>query len=222
MKIFKSFCLLLAITLLCSCLFACKQKVDYFSYVSELRKDIFTAENDEVSLLVYAGAKENPAIFDGVKNETRLIVGVKAIFNEEPQTAVTAKICFNDKNYELPLDFHPVKRALAGEVEVPVLPENSVEVVLCYNQTEVCLTANSRLNQDTIAYSDALDSVTKKADDFFKEHTKNGVLKAEIVIRLLCEQNKNYYYVGLVCAEGLKRSYLVDGTTGEVVAEKIN
>lgn len=222
MRFFKNICCFIIATIVLLNLTACKQNIDYFSYVSELRKNIFTAQNEQLSLLVYAGAKENPAIFDGVKNETRLILGVKVIFNEEPQTAIVATLCFDDKSYELPLDFHPVKRALAGEIEVPVLPEKSVDVVLCYDQKEVCLTASSRLNENTISYSKALDSVTPKADDFFKEHTKNGILKAEIIIRLLCEQNKNYYYVGLVCEEGLKRSYLVDGISGEVVAEKIS
>lgn len=201
---------------------ACSAKIDYMSYVSELRKEIFTAENEQVSVMVYAGAKENPAILDGVKNDTRLIVGIKAIFNQEPQSTVTATLCFDDKSYEIPLNFHPVKRALAGEIELPVLPEKQVEVKLSYDQTEILLTAKTRLFEDTVSYSDALASVTQKAEGFLKEHVKAGVLKCEIIIRLLCEHNKNYYYVGLVCNEGLKRSYLVDGKTGEVVAEKIN
>lgn len=222
MKFIKVFLSFLSLLLIFCTLSACKQKIDYLSYVSELRKNLFTQENQDVSLLVYAGAKEKPAIFDGVKNDTRLIVGVKAIFKEEPSSSVIAKVCFEDKCYEIPLDFHPVKLALAGEMEVPILPEQSVEVTLCFDQKEICLTANSIIDSKTISYDKALDSVAQKASDFFNEHTKNGVLRAEIIVRLLREGNKNYYYVGLVCEEGLKRSYLVDATTGEIVAEKIN
>ena len=204
------------------CLSACSAKIDYTSYVSELRKELFTAENEQVSVMVYTGAKESPAILDGIKNDTRLIIGIKAIFNQEPQSPVTATVCFDDKAYEIPLNFHPVKRALAGEIEVPVLPEKQVDIKLLYDQTEILLTAKSRLFEDTVSYNEALASVTQKAESFLKEHVKGGVLKCEIIIRLLCEHDKNYYYVGLVCDEGLKRSYLVDGKTGEVVAEKIN
>ena len=39
---------------------------------------------------------------------------------------------------------------------------------------------------------------------------------------LLCENGKNYYYVGFICDKGLKKAYLIDGVTGEVIAEKDN
>lgn len=222
MKILKNVFISLILCTLTLPLLACNSKTDYFSFVSELRKDLFIAENSTVSVLLYSGAKESPAIFDGVKNDTGLLVGIKVIFNEEVSSPVTATVCYDQKNYEIPLEFHPVKRALAGKTNVSALPEKSVDITLRYGENEVTLTAESQLKQDTITYTKALEVATNDAKDFLKENTKGGVLQAEIVVRLLCENDKNYYYVGFITCEGLKLAYLIDGKTGEIIASKQN
>lgn len=222
MKFLKVFLLAILIFTFSLPLYACNNQTDYFSYVSELRKDIFTAENENLSVAIYSGAKETPAIFDGVKNDTGLLLGVKVIFIEEPSSAVSVTVCYDDKSYEIPLEFHPVKRALAGKTSVANLPEKQVEVTVTYGETSVNLTAVSRLNQNTISYTKALAVATKEAQTFIKENTVSGVLQAEIVIRLLLENDKNYYYVGFVTQEGLKLAYLIDGESGEILARKQN
>ena len=102
------------------------------------------------------------------------------------------------------------------------LPERSITIDIVCGENTTTVTLYSKLNEDTISYTDALKKATDKASDFLKEHTKKGVLKAEIAIRLLCENDKNFYYVGFICEEGLKRAYLIDGKTGEIIAEKNN
>ena len=46
-----------------------KKTVDYFSYVSELRQNVFLAETEEFSLKIYTGFKESPYLADGKKRE---------------------------------------------------------------------------------------------------------------------------------------------------------
>jgi len=220
MKIFKlPLTLFLCIGIL-FCVGACSEKLDYFSYVSEIRTNIFCAQNETACVTVYSGAKENPAIYDGIKNDTALLIGVKLILSEEPSVPVKVTVCYGDKSYEIPLEFHPVKRALAGKTNVTELPTDQIEVAVCYGETNFTLTATSQLNENVISYTDALKAATDDASEFLKQHTKNGVLQAEIVIRLLCEEGKNYYYVGFITSEGLKKAFLIDGASAEILARK--
>lgn len=201
---------------------ACNSKPDYLSYVSELRKDVFIGEQDNFCVVVYAGSKESPATFDGIKQDTLLCLGFKIIQKEEVGSQLTVKFTVGDKQYSAPLTFNPVKSTLFCDVEVAALPEKSLAVEICYGESSTVVNTTSQLNENTVSYTKALESAASKGEAFLKEHTQKGVLKAEIVIRLLCENGKNYYYVGFICDKGLKKAYLIDGVTGEVIAEKDN
>ena len=218
---FSRFCaLLLTVFIVPFILSACNTEPDYFSCVSELRKDVFVGEQDNFSVVVYAGTKESPALFDGIKQNTVLCLGFKIIQKEEVGSQLTIKFTVNNKNYTAPLTFNPVKNTLFCDVEVSALPEKNFEVEICYGEKSTVVSTASQLNDNTINYSKALESAVSKGRDFLKEHTEKGILNAEIVIRLLCERGKNYYYVGFICEKGLKRAYLIDGSNGEVIAEK--
>ena len=199
---------------------ACNTQPDYLSYVSELRKEVFIGEKDNFCVVAYAGMKESPAIFDGIKQNTTLCVGFKIIQKEETGSQLTIKFTINNKNYTAPLTFNPVKNTLFCDVEVSALLEKSLDVEICYGDKSTIVSTTSQLNEKTISYTEALESAVNKGEAFLKEHTEKGVLKAEIIIRLLCEKGRNYYYVGFICEKGLKRAYLIDGESGEVIAEK--
>ncbi|MBR4420244.1 MAG: hypothetical protein IKT32_05125 [Clostridia bacterium] len=203
-------------------LFGCNPQPDYLSYVSEVRKDLFYGEQENYTVVCYAGIKESPAIFDGAKNQTAPYIRFKLSQKEESSEKITINFEIDNKKLSCPLEFHPVKSTLFGEVQVNSLPERSITIDIVCGENTTTVTLYSKLNEDTISYTDALKKATDKASDFLKEHTKKGVLKAEIVIRLLCENDKNFYYVGFICEEGLKRAYLIDGKTGEIIAEKNN
>jgi hypothetical protein len=200
---------------------ACTAKPDYLSYVSELRKDLFVGEQDNFCVTVYSGSKEYPPAFDGIKKETRLVLTFKIIQKEEVGEQLTLTFKLGDKEYTCQPKFSPVKSTLSCDVEVASLPEKTLDVQISYGE-DCTVTVNtvSKLKENTVSYVDALNKAVEKASSFLKEHTKNGVLNAEIVIRLLCENDVNYYYVGFICEEGLKIAYLIKGETGEIIAEK--
>ena len=63
----KKFSFLLLLTGLVPLLASCKQNPDYFSHVSELRSDLFTASEEEFSLTVACITREHPYNNDGIK-----------------------------------------------------------------------------------------------------------------------------------------------------------
>jgi len=54
---------------LCLTLCSCGKSIDYFSYVSELRNNIFLAEHEDIRLRVYSVVKETPYVADGIARE---------------------------------------------------------------------------------------------------------------------------------------------------------
>ncbi len=221
LNLFLAFVLLLT-ACFCAVLSACNQKPDYLSSVSELRKDVFVGEKDNFCVTVYSGSKEDPTVFDGIKNQTVLSLTFKVTQKEEVGKQLTLKFQTGDKRYTAPLDFDPVKSTLSCDVVVSALPERTFDVEICDGEQSTVVTTISKLNENTISYVKALEIATEKNKTFLSSHTKNGVLNCEIIIRLLCENERNYYYVGFVCDGGLKVAYLLNGETGEIIAEKQN
>lgn len=199
---------------------ACGAEPDYFSYVSELRNDVLAGENDNFGVVVYSGMKENPAISDGIKNDTELTLTVKIFLKTEIAEQLTAIIEYDGNKYEKTLEYNPVKSALTADVRVLSVPNGKLDVAIVYGEKTEIISVVSKLNENTVEYMTALKTAAAKAKDFIKENTRNGVLKAEIYLRLICENDRNYYYVGFATAEGLKKAYLIDGESGAVLAEK--
>ena len=78
------------------------------------------------------------------------------------------------------------------------------------------------LNENSISYSKALQSAVDKSQEFFTKHSTKKTFNGEIIIRLLCENERNYYYVSIISESGEKISYLINATSGEIIAHKIN
>ncbi len=203
-------------------LYSCKKKVDYLSYVSELRKDVFIGEKDNFNVVVYSGFKEEPTLLEGKKEQTALTLTFKVNQKEECSNPLTIKFSLGDKNYQKELAFNPVKSTLCAEVEVNSLPEKSIEVQIIEGENCTTINAISKLNENSISYSKALEKATQKASEFLSKHTTKNTFKGEIIVRLLCENERNYYYVCFVCENGEKLAYLLNAKTGEIIAQKIN
>ena len=203
-------------------LYSCKKKVDYLSYVSELRKEVFIGEKDNFTVVIYSGFKEEPTLLDGRKEQTSLTLTFKVIQKEECENPLTIKFSLGDKNYQKELAFNPVKSTLCAEVIVNSLPEKSIEMQILEGENSTTVTALSKLNENTISYSKALEKATKKANEFLNKHINKSLFKGEIIIRLLSENERNYYYICFVCENGEKLAYLMNATTGEIIAQKIN
>lgn len=211
-----------ALALITVCFFgaSCKRKIDYFSYVSELRKDVFAGENERFSVVVWAGAREKPYAADGIKNQTGLSLTVKVIRKDDTGEAVSVVVKFDDKSYEAKTGFHPVKSALCAEIDVDKLPEKQLICEVSCGETSDVITLSSKKNENTISYGEALEKAALKASEFLKANTKNGRLSAEIAVKLLCENDRNYYYVSFLSVSGEKKAYLVDGEDGSILAER--
>lgn len=199
---------------------SCKGQTDYFSYVSELRSDLFAGEKDNFCVTVYSGMKEKPFAHDGTANQVSLCLSVKLVMREKINEAVTVKLEYDDEKYEKTLEYNPVLTTLAADIYVQALPKNKITITVTHGEQSTVIEAVSKLLPDTVEYVKALAAATDKAKSFIKSNSSGGSFNGEICLRLLCEGERNYYYVGFILKEGPALAYLIDGKTCEIIAEK--
>lgn len=212
--------LTLALLPIFASLAACNAQTDYFCYVSELRSNVYYGEEGNFSLTVYSGLREKPFNHDGNVGEQALTLTFKLFMKEKVNEAIKIEYEINGTKYQTQLNYDATGSALSCIAEVNDLPETPPEITICYGENAILIKTNSLLNADTISYTAALRATTEKASDFIKENSEGSRFKGEISVRLLCENGRNYYYVGFILSDGLKQAYLLDGKSGEILAEK--
>ena len=83
-------------SIVCFALTGCTRKIDYFSYVSEFRNNIFLAETENFTLRIYSVTKETPYVADGIAHESTARTEVFLLAPEGTQN-YTLTVYFNGK-----------------------------------------------------------------------------------------------------------------------------
>ncbi len=206
MKKFILICLCISVAALCSC----KKEVNYYDYVSELRGNIYLYEDDEITIKIYFGERENPYNSDGIKGEMGDFCEVY-VFLPTQSGAVNVKI--GDISGEM--SYLTVKGCyyLSSGDKDPCSDYLNVEV------GEKTYKAVSVLYDGVISPEDALKCASEYRSEFFSSMTENYIFNGEIYIRLLYDEGC-YYFVGVCDGAGNLTCWLVDGATGKIIAEK--
>ncbi len=197
------------------CLFssACKNKVDYFSYVSEYRKSVYLLKEDDYELKIYCTVRETPYLLNGVKGETSTVTEVYYFCEKTPQS-VDIEIGGQGGEMSYIATTRNFYLSFTGEFE-----GNEVNADLTVDGKEVKLCARSVAEEGVIGGKSALNCVREYDKQTFDDMSNNGSFNGEIQIRLLYDDGC-FYYVGVCDRSGNVHAYLVDGTSGRVLAEK--
>lgn len=200
---------------------SCSKEIDLSCYVSQLRQDIYIGENDEYKLTVYQEKRENPFVADTfIGNlENHLIVKIES--KTQSVDGVSASFCIDDKEYKGNFVFNPITNKFALDIVVEKFcSQKEIEINL-YKDTETqTIQVKSMLFEKTKSYDEVLKSVSKHDKNLINRLFKGNKVIAEIHIRLLYDDDKNYYYVGFVESDKKTTCYLVDGQTLQVLATK--
>ena len=211
-------CSILVILLLLTTTFACKKNVDYFAYVSELRNNIFLAEKDGFALRIYSVIKESPYAADGIVRETSARTEIYLIAPDCTQN-YDVRLHIDDKEYGGELSYDNVKSEYYLFFTLDIASQTEISCTLTYPNTRVEFTAKSVLNTNMVAPNDILKSVIAYDNELFESMTDKYGFKGEIYLRLLYEEAP-YYYVGIINRNGDIYAFLINATTGKVLAKR--
>ena len=197
---------------------ACKKSVNYFSYVSELRDNIFLAETDEYFLRAYSVVKESPYLADGIVMESSRRIEIYLV---APQGDKNCAISFSvgEKSYGGEMSFDNVKTEyyLSCTLDVSFLRE--INFSITYGEKNVLLKACSVLNGKELSAKSILNGLRQESPEPFVALTDKYGFAGEIYIRLIYEENP-YYYVGIIDRNGKIYAFLVNAITGKTLAKR--
>ena len=199
---------------------ACKTKVEYFDYVSELRSNIFLARNEDFSLRVYAVEKEIPYAPDGIKRETSKRA---EIFLIAPSGEQDCELYFtiDENTYGGEMSFDNVRAEYYFSCTLDISTLQTITFELRYGESCLELTANSVKTASTLSPNDTLKTLIASEQELFTSLTDKYGFAGEIYIRLLYEEAA-YYYVGVMDRNGNSYAFLINATSGKILAKRQN
>ena len=197
---------------------ACTKAPDYTEYVSELRSNIFLADSDGFSLRIFSVKKESPYISDGIAQPCNERTEVYLV---APQGDKSCQISFtvNGKNYGGEMSFDNVKAEYYYYCPLDTSALTDIFVQIYYGETQVELTAKTVLNKDTLPPFDVLSILLNAEKELFDGLTDKYGFAGEIYIRLIYE-DAPYYYVGIIERTGKITAFLINATSGKILAKR--
>ena len=196
----------------------CKESVDYFSYVSELRNNVLLAETDGFSLKIYGVAKESPYIADGVPKETSTRTEVYLITPEGNRNC-TISFTVNGEEYGGELSFDNVKTEYFLSCTLDISECTSLACKITYGDTVLNMEAVSVIKTDTLTPRAVLSIIQTENAELFETMTDKYGFTGEIYIRLIYE-DAPYYYVGIIDRNGGINAFLINATSGKILATR--
>ena len=217
-KILLRFFLIFCIAFFAFFFTACKEKIDYFSYVSELRDNIFLAENDGFCLRIYSLEKEYPYASDGVKRETEKRTEVRFL---APSGSKTSMLSFtiDGKEYGGEMSYDNVKAEYYYSCTLDVSTLSKIECAITYGEDTLHFSALTVKTESTLSPQKALETLRETESELFDSLTDKYGFAGEIYLRLLCEDSP-YYYIGVIDRNGNTTAFLMNGETGKVLARR--
>lgn len=211
--IMKKLPVLLLLTGLVPLISACKQSPDYFSYVSELRSDLFTASAEEFSLTVACISREYPYNSDGIKAPLSDLIEITLEGNADEYSVYL----LGGEQAGGEMSFRNTRGDFYYSQGVKTFPEGSVTLRVEWEDKNREIVATSVKTENTLTPEAALSRALDTEQAALERMSANGGFAGEFYVRLL-RRDKNYYYVGIVDRDGKMISLLLDSESGEVLA----
>ena len=199
---------------------SCASSTTLSMYVSQRRTGVYSGSAEEYSVTVYAEERETPFITDGYVGEIKNYLIVRI---EKQGTALdnaSIFITYDDVLVDASFTYNPLNGKYTLEQQVDRLPiSKTLKVEIADKEKRVEVTLNSLVLDEVMDVNKVLKCVQNYDKQVVNSLFKNGQIGAEIRVRLVCGEGRNYYYVGFANSKKTI-AYLVDALTGEVLAKK--
>ncbi len=200
---------------------SCKNAINLEMYLSEIRSSCYQCVLEDYSVTVYAEEKESPYLADGFVAEMKKYVTVKIEGYRSALSDASVTVKYGDNSYHGKFEYSPLNGKFITEMEVESLPTvNEIEVTVKNNGEEKTFKAVKVTKQGALSYKSALDKVAFAKGKQIEKMLKGDGSSIEARVRILTEGDSVYYFVSITDVSGKTYAYLVDGQTGEIVAEK--
>lgn len=201
----------------------CGTQPDLQDYVSEYRSDIYMGTTDEYSVFASYSLREYPYTADGnVGNQSEIF----EIVLTAPDNTKTYSVRYTigGKEYSSELSFDSVRLVHRCSQSLPAPAETEIAFTIAISddgETEpITVTAASIKTEKTLSLADLLQKIREAQNERFAALTSGRTFAGELYVRLLYDNDRCFYYVGLIDRNGDTFSMLADSETGEIIATR--
>lgn len=212
----KLLCMLItALTAAAFGLTACAPEgADYTQFISEKRTQIYLYEEDGLSVKVHISLRESPYVSDGYCGPMESVCEIFASFSDRPQS-VEAKI--GEAGGEM--SYMSVSDSFYLSFSGGDLGDSAAITLTCDGRARE-IDAPSVLYEGVISCEEAVICASQYDGETFAALTDGDNFEGEIYVRLIADEGRCYYYVGVCDRNANTSAYLVDGERGNIIAER--
>ncbi len=223
----KKFLIALVFVVFSCVLTACSKSPDDLinKAMSEVTYRYFSYENDDFSLSISVGKRENPYFVDGVHHDTvdfSLIVFKDKQF-KLTENSLVCQLIIAGQNNEITLEYNPIADAYMYDLGYEI--KNNDKVDFFYNGKiyETTLLSESF----GISTTKAIEIASKEFNDLIKKYTSNNKLQGECYLKVLGERgNRNsdqlFWCFTFVANDNTSYNLIVSVEDGIILASDIN
>lgn len=209
---------------LCACgallLCGCSAKPQMTDYVSEYRSHIYEGTQGEYSVFAAFSRREYPYLADGCVGKMQDLFEIAVTVPDNTKTYAIRFGC-GGKEYEAELSYNSVEMTHECSLSLPEPAESAIDFTVTAEEEEgVSVQAADMRGESALELAPLLERVQAACPDTFSALTNGRSFAGEVYVRLLCEDERRFFYVGVTDREGKTASMLADAATGEVLATR--
>lgn len=221
---------LLSAALLLSAGGCAKKSPDLYSYVSELRDNILTAElpdgEEKALLVVHTCLREQPYLDDGAAGTTERLTSFYFSVKDGSGTYVVSfpEQAGSPRESGGEMSYDDTKRQYYYSCSLDLSEAKTLPVTVKNAKTgkEYPFEANSVKTSATLSPRAILSSFETAENETLTPLKTGGDFAGEIRVRLIESDGKTYYFIGVISADKTSASYLLDGETAKILAKRQN
>ena len=201
----------------------CGAQTDLSRYVSEYRSDIYMGTQGEYSVFASYSQREYPYTADGNVGDRSDVFEVALTAPDNTKT-YSVRYTIGGKEYASELSFDSVRLVHRCSQTIPAPSETAISFVVSAADDDgaepVTVSAASIKTEKTLPLADLLEKVRAAESERFAALTSGNSFAGELYVRLLYDNDRCFYYVGLTDRSGNTYAMLADAETGEIIATR--
>lgn len=202
-------------------LVACTPDLEKNPRLSELRSDIMMGKNDQYSVVLVSGIREEPFDIDGLSQKDKVYFTVITVTPTDynPLAEYNFSVKIGNETYNGKLNKHPYNQSYSVEINV-LTSQPELDITISHGNHDSIVTLNSVIGEDFINGNKAYQIAEKKLKD--KISAKGG--NYEVFVRLIenpINANGGYFwYVAFIFEDETTYAVLIDPVSMEIQAIK--
>ena len=188
--------------------------------LSDVRYNIFTAQNENISVSLMSGMRENPYSYDGVTHK-KCEFGIITVTLKNASSAEGLSFVLVVDGVEIKgvLEENPYDHTFMTDIEKIIDCQSQVYFNLDGLAQNMIMTCESATWQ--VQYIDALKIGKNELLGEVGRFVKDNVLHAETYLKIIFDQNSTenpyYWYFGVVGENGENIAVIINPTTAEII-----